>query len=90
MANWDSDGILLCPLRGKKPKILGATYAIYPDAAASAHINPAALPLPTVVPYARTPTGQGVDLLVFRVDPALPTWNSIRLTQMQPIPACGS
>lgn len=29
----------------------------------SATINPTPLPLPTVVPYARTPTGQGVDSL---------------------------
>ena len=31
----------------------------------SATVNPVPLSLPTVVPYAHTPTGQGVDCLVF-------------------------
>lgn len=38
----------------------------------SATVNPAPLPLPTVVPYARTPTGQGVDCLVLGVFSAMP------------------
>lgn len=38
----------------------------------SATVNPAPLPLPMVVPYARTPTGQGVDCLILGVFSALP------------------
>ena len=38
----------------------------------SATVNPAPLPLPAVVPYARTPTGQGVDCLVLGVFSAVP------------------